>query len=417
MMERALGDEGFRVFQQERGVADTYTLTAVQADAILRMTLGQLVNLEQQKLGGRARRAAARRLANTCESCRDDDNIRAIIQRRPAGDQTKYGDERRTEITGEEIGSVDLEDLITEETMVVSISHKGYIKRTPVERLSGPAPRRQGPERAPRPKKKIRSSICSSPARTPICCSSPIKGKVYWQKVYDLPELKRDSRGRAIVNLLNLAEGEKVAECLPIRDFTQGGAFPDHGHASGLMKKTPLEQYSRPKRVGIIAINLKEGDELVAATIANAGDEIIMSLVAGQAVRFRQATARASGPQCPGRPRHQAPQRRHAASAWSWPIPTPRCSPCAKKATASGRRFGPNSPAADSRPRTKRRTKSTRRSREAEASGEEDEGGDSSSSRYPTRAAARWAFATSRRPIATARSWHRGRPRQPTSCC
>jgi DNA gyrase subunit A len=97
------------------------------------------------------------------------------------------------------------------------------------------------------------------------------------------------------VNLLNLAEGEKVAECLAIRDFERGGAFLIMCTKSGLIKKTPLEQYSRPKRTGIIAINLKEGDELVTAAIANVDDEIIMSSSRGQAVRFRQAAARASG--------------------------------------------------------------------------------------------------------------------------
>jgi len=130
MMERALGTEGFRVFQDERGQADTYTLTAVQADAILRMTLGQLVNLEQQKLADE-HAELLKEIGEYFRILSDDKNIREIIKSDLQEIKRKFGDERRTEITGEELGSVDLEDLITEETMVVSISHKGYIKRTP----------------------------------------------------------------------------------------------------------------------------------------------------------------------------------------------------------------------------------------------------------------------------------------------
>src|SRR5204863_8751516 len=110
---------------------DTYTLTAVQADAILRMTLGQLVNLEQQKLAGE-HAELLKEIGEYLRILSDEANIRAIIRDDLLEIKKKYGDERRTEITGEEIGSVDLEDLITEETMVVSISHKGYIKWTPV---------------------------------------------------------------------------------------------------------------------------------------------------------------------------------------------------------------------------------------------------------------------------------------------
>jgi DNA gyrase subunit A len=121
------------------------------------------------------------------------------------------------------------------------------------------------------------------------------QGKVYWQKVYDLPQLGRESRGRAVVNLLNLAPEEKIANCLPIRDFS----LPDHylvmATRNGLVKKTPLEQYGRPMKRGIIAINLREGDELVDAAVAKTGDEIVLSSARGQAIRFRQSAVRAMG--------------------------------------------------------------------------------------------------------------------------
>jgi DNA gyrase subunit A len=113
--------------------------------------------------------------------------------------------------------------------------------------------------------------------------------------VYDLPQLSRESRGRAVVNLLNLAEGEKIASCITIRDFS----LPDHYLAmvtrKGLVKKTALEAYSRPKKGGIIAINLREGDELIGVVLTKAGDELVISSAKGQAVRFRQSDARPMG--------------------------------------------------------------------------------------------------------------------------
>ena len=131
MMQRCLGDDGYKIFQEERGVAESYRLTAVQADAILKMTLGQLVNLEQEKLGGQH----AKLLEEIIEYNRilsDDANIRAIIKEDLAEIKRKYADARRTVLSDEELGNIDLEDLIEEENMVVSISHRGYIKRTPV---------------------------------------------------------------------------------------------------------------------------------------------------------------------------------------------------------------------------------------------------------------------------------------------
>ena len=129
MMAEALGEVGFELFQQERGAADAYALTAIQADAILRMTLGQLVNLEQERLGNEHKKLLEE-IAEYLRILSDEQNILDIIKEDLREIRKKFGDERRTEITGEEIGNIDLEDLIAEETMVVSISHRGYIKRT-----------------------------------------------------------------------------------------------------------------------------------------------------------------------------------------------------------------------------------------------------------------------------------------------
>jgi len=293
LMQRALGDEGFQIFQQERGVADVYRLTAVQSEAILRMTLGQLVNLEQERLSGEH----AELLTEIKELLRilgDEANIRAIIREDLLEIKKKHGDDRRTEISGDEIGSVNLEDLIAEETMVVSISHKGYIKRTAASTYRAQRRGGKGLKGAKTDEEDPIQHLFVASTHAHLLFFTN-KGKVYWQKVYDVPELGRDSKGRAIVNLLNLAEGEKVAECLAIRDFNLPGHYLMMATRKGLAKKSPLEDYSRPKKGGIIAIKLREDDEVMDVVITKPGDEVVLSTANGLAIRFSEADARPMG--------------------------------------------------------------------------------------------------------------------------
>ena len=293
LLRRALGDEGFAVFVEERGTSEFYTLTPVQADAILRMTLGQLVNLEQEKLAGEYH-TLLEEIIEYRRILSDRQNILDIIREDCREVKRKHADARRTEISGEEVGEIDMEDLITEETMVVSISGNGYVKRTPASIYR--AQRRGGKgligakseEEDP-----IQHLFVASTHDYLLFFTN--KGKVYWRKVYDLPQLARDSRGRAVVNLLNLTEGESITDCRAVRDFNE----PDHylvmATARGLVKKTPLEQYSRPKKTGIIAINLREGDSLVDVVVAKPGDELVLSTAHGMAIRFKQSDARPMG--------------------------------------------------------------------------------------------------------------------------
>lgn len=293
MMQRALGDEGFRLFQDERGLADGYSLTAVQADAILRMTLGQLVNLEQERLG-QEHAELLREITEYLRILSDEANIRAIIREDLLDIRKKHGEDRMTEISGEELGSVDLEDLIPEETMVVSISHKGYIKRTPSNTYRSQRRGGKGLKGAKTEDEDPIEHLFVASTHAYLLFFTNM-GKVYWQKVYDLPELNRESRGRAIVNLLNLAEGEKIAECLAIRDFNKEGHFLMMVTRKGLIKKSPLEDYSRPKRGGIIAIKLREDDEVVDVVITKPGDEVVLATSKGMAIRFSESDARPMG--------------------------------------------------------------------------------------------------------------------------
>lgn len=293
MMKRALGDEGFRVFQDERGESDVYTLTAVQADAILKMTLGQLVNLEQERLG-KEHQALLEEINGYVEILSDDQNILNIIKAESQELSKKYADPRRTEISGEELGDIDLEDLITEETMVVSISHKGYIKRTPstvyrAQRRGGKGLKGAKTEE----EDPIEHLFVASTHAYLLFFTN--KGKVYWQKVYGLPQLRRESRGRAIVNLLKLDEGETIADCRAVRDFDLPGHHLVMATRNGLVKKTDLKAYSRPKKGGIIAIKLREDDELVDVVVTGPSDELVLSTAKGMAIRFKESDARSMG--------------------------------------------------------------------------------------------------------------------------
>jgi DNA gyrase subunit A len=293
MMQRALGDEGFKQFQLERGEADSYTLTSVQTDEILRMRLGQLVNLEQEKLSGE-HAELLKEIIDYIDILGSPSRINGIIKDDLEEMKRRFGDKRRTEISHEELGNIDLEDLITEETMVVSISHRGYIKRTPTSVYNTQRRGGKGMKGAKSDNEDPIEHLFVASTHAYLLFFTTA-GKVRWQKVYDIPQLARDAKGRAIVNLLQMEEGEQIAECLAVRDFNQPGHTIVMTTKSGLVKKTPLEQYSRPKRGGIIAIKLREGDELVDAAVVGPGDEIIMVTADGMAIRFRESDSRPMG--------------------------------------------------------------------------------------------------------------------------
>lgn len=293
MMQRALGDEGFRQFQLERGESDTYTLTSVQTDEILKMRLGQLVNLEQEKLT-EEHKQLLEEITNYLDILANQSRVYGIIKEDLEEMKRRFGSPRRTQISNEELGNIDLEDLITEETMVVSISHEGYIKRTPSSVYNTQRRGGKGLKGAKTDDEDPIEHLFVASTHAYLLFLTTT-GKVRWQKVYDLPQLPRDAKGRAIVNLLALEEGEKIASCLAVRDFNQEGYYVVMATRSGLVKKTPLEQYSRPKRGGIIAIKLREGDELVSANVIGPGDEVIMVTASGMAIRFKESDARPMG--------------------------------------------------------------------------------------------------------------------------
>ncbi len=293
MMQRALGDDGFKVFQDERGESDIYHLTGIQADAILKMTLGQLVNLEQERLSGNH----AKLLEEIKEYLRilsDDSNVNAIIREDLVEIKRKYADARRTILSDVEIGNIDLEDLIEEENMVVSISHRGYIKRTPVSTYRAQRRGGKGIKGAKFEEEDPIEHVFAASTHDYLLFFTT-KGTVHWRKVHQLPQLSRESRGRAIVNIVQLDEDERIASCRAIRDFQEPNHYLLMATRKGLVKKTPLSEYGRPRRGGIIAIKLREDDQMIDVLVAKTGDEVMLSTTNGMAIRFPESDARPMG--------------------------------------------------------------------------------------------------------------------------
>jgi DNA gyrase subunit A len=293
MMERALGERGYADFQLERGRSDVYTLTSVQTDAILRMTLGQLAGLEQEKLATE-HSALLDEISEYRDILGDSARIYGMIRSDLEEIARRFGNDRKTIIDSEELGDYNMEDLITEETMVITISTSGYIKRIPVATYR--AQKRGG--------KGITGmkAVEEDPVEHLFVASTHAyllfftnQGKVYWQKIWEIPQLSRESKGRAIVNLLNLAPEEKILDCVVVRDFNLPGHFLMMATKKGVVKKTELEQYSRPKKGGIIAIKLREYDELVDVVVTKPNDQIVLATANGMAIRFAESDARPMG--------------------------------------------------------------------------------------------------------------------------
>jgi DNA gyrase subunit A len=298
LLARALGAAGMASLEAERGRRESYTLSAVQAEAILRMTLGSLVNLEQEKLSGEHRELLSK-IDEYVQILADPQRIRDIIRDELQQMADKYADDRRTQITDEEPADVDLGELIAEEAMVVTISQQGYIKRTPAATYRRQRRGGKGIRGASADEDDPISQLFAASTHDYLLFFTN-SGRVHWRKVYEIPQLGRESRGRAIVNLLRLSEGEKISGCLAVRDFSQADRYLLMATRRGQVKKTALSEFSRPKRGGIIAIGLREGDELVDVVVAGPGDEVVLATAQGQALRFRQSAVRAMGRQAGG---------------------------------------------------------------------------------------------------------------------
>ena len=204
----------------------------------------------------------------------------------------KYDDPRRTEI-GEEVEDLTTEDLIAEEDMVVTISHRGYAKRHPPSSYC--AQKRGGKGKmaaSTRDEDFVERLFVASTHAYLLCFTN--RGRVHWVKVHQLPELGRAARGQAIVNLMKLEKDERISEILPVRSFDEGG-YVVLATRGGQVKKTELSQYANPRRGGIIAININDGDELIGAERTVGSDELLIATQGGKAIRFNESQVRPMG--------------------------------------------------------------------------------------------------------------------------
>jgi DNA gyrase subunit A len=293
MLERS-GSVATRPEDLEEGfglVADGYRLSEAQTQAILDLRLHQLTGLEQDKIVGEYRELLDL-IDELLAILQDPERLMQVIRDELTELRDRYGDARRTEILTDHL-DLTLEDLITEEDVVVTLSHAGYAKSQPLSDYR--AQRRGGRGKSAADVKEedfIDKLFIASTHDTILCFSS--RGKVYWLKVYELPQAGRAARGKPIVNLLPLEADERINAVLPIREFSA-----DHyvfmATALGTVKKTPLVDFSRPRSNGIIAIDLRDEDYLIDVAITDGTQDIMLFSDAGKVIRFREADVRAMG--------------------------------------------------------------------------------------------------------------------------
>lgn len=272
-------------------VDEKYYLSPVQAQAILDMRLHRLTGLEQDKILQEYREVLDQ-IRDLLAILSDPDNLMAVIRAELVEVNEEYGDARRTEILDVHL-DLTLEDLITEEEMVVTLSHAGYAKTQQLDTYQ--AQRRGGKGKTATSMKDedfIEHLFIANTHDTLLCFSST--GQVYWKKVYELPQGGRMARGKPIVNLLPLAEGERINAVLPIREF-EADKFIFMATASGTVKKTPLVDYSRPRANGIIAVDLKEGDKLVGVALTDGESDVMLFSSNGKVIRFSETDVRSMG--------------------------------------------------------------------------------------------------------------------------
>ncbi len=270
-----------------------FKLSEVQAKAILEMQLQRLTALEREKID-----EEYLELIKKIEYYRSILKSRAkvldIVKTETAEIAKKYGDERRTQIVAQE-EEIELEDLIAEEDVLITISHTGYIKRTPVslyrkQRRGGVGVTGGGV------KEEVEDFIeyLFLVSTHDYILFFTNKGRVYWRKAYEIPQASRQARGKAIVNLLSLGQGEIVSNFLPVKEFDDKH-FIVMATKNGMIKKTRLSAYSNPRSKGIVAITLRPKDELVATRLTSGRDEIFLATQGGKAIRFPEKLVREMG--------------------------------------------------------------------------------------------------------------------------
>jgi DNA gyrase subunit A len=272
------------------GLMSYYPLTEIQAQAILDMKLQRLTGLEREKI-----------VKEYTETLKEIERFKAILENDALVSQivkdelidirNRYADERKTEITAE-TKEITIEDLITDEEMVITLSYQGYIKRNPLSAYRSQRRGGKGSMGMETKEEDFVNELFIGATHEYMLFFSNL-GRLYWLKTYQLPEAGRAAKGKALVNLLALSEGERITTALPVRDFKE--AFLVMFTKNGTVKKTALEAYSNPRGKGIIAITLEEGDELIAVKKTDGKSDLIIGTRKGLSIRFNEEDVRNTG--------------------------------------------------------------------------------------------------------------------------
>ncbi len=276
----------------EFGLRDgKYYLTEIQAQSILELRLQKLTGLETEKIIEEYR-GILDRISELLDILQSAGRLMEVIREELEAVREEYGDERLTEITSSK-RDLTTADLIPEEDVVVTLSHKGYAKTQPLEAYQ--AQKRGGKGKsatAMRDEDFIEKLLVANSHDTILCFTT--FGKVFWLRTFEIPQASRTSRGRPIVNILPLSEGERITTMLPVNEYTA-----DHyvfmATRNGTVKKTPLENFSRPRSNGLIALGLDEGDTLIGAAITDGQKDVMLFSSSGKAIRFHEQDVRAMG--------------------------------------------------------------------------------------------------------------------------
>ncbi|MBI5417997.1 DNA gyrase subunit A, partial [Candidatus Poribacteria bacterium] len=268
-----------------------FKLSVAQAQAILDMKLQRLTGLEREKIE-KEYLETIKLIEYLRSILASPQMVLNLIKKDLKEIKEKYGDERRTQIVTD-VKEFKVEDLIADENVVITISHEGYIKRLPV---AGYRKQRRGGKGATGMETKeedfVEHLFIASTHNYMLFFTD--FGKCYWLKVYDIPQASRNSKGKAVVNMINITPGEKIQAFIPVKEF-RADMFLVMGTKNGIIKKTNLEEYSNPRTNGVIAINVDDGDKLISALLTNGSEEIMLATHNGIAIRFAETDARAIG--------------------------------------------------------------------------------------------------------------------------
>ena len=292
-LTRPEDEEGFGIETDPgSGAPAGYRLSATQAQAILDMRLNRLTGLEQDKIVEEYRNLIER-ITALVEILEDPDRLLAVIREELVEVRDRFGTDPRRTVIEASFRGLDREDLVTPEDVAVTLSHAGYVKARPLGEYR--AQRRGGRGRtATRTKQEdfVDRLLIAHTHDTLLCFSD--RGIAYWLKVYEVPQAGAAARGTPIVNLLPLADGERISAVLPVRDFRQGG-YVFMATREGIVKKTELAAFSRPRSSGIIAVHLDDGDSLAGAVLTDGERGIMLFSSGGKAIHFEERGVRAMG--------------------------------------------------------------------------------------------------------------------------